>query len=581
MAAAVLLRIKADAIVLDGDAHLAVGLAAQAHPGPLRLRMANHVGKRLADDLQDVDFLVGAQRHVLQAVVQFDRHLAALAELGHGVPQRGFQARLVEAEAEGGEQFAQLPVGAVEAFAQFVEGVLDLLRRRLALEQGAQAADLDLQVGQRLCQRVVQFAGDGAALGEQGQAAFLFLLQGQGEGAGDVVAEGLDQLLLPVLQAAAAAFDEQFAETVAGDGQGLHQQWLGQGRGLVAGAGLLAAATAVALQAEVRRALGGGQRTVGALDPVLVQAEGHAAGVEHFLQLVQQRLQGAAVVGVLAQPAGAGVEQFEALVALREGAGLVLHALFQVAVDALQLAGHLVEALAQLRQFVLAAVGDPRVQLAAAQAAGGAGEFAQRADDVIAEVVEGDEHHQQAEEQAQALHRAEQLRAALGLGLEDADETVDVADVGVQHGASGQRARVQAREALAQLLVQLADRVVGVLALQQAADVAAVEAFAEGPEQRLAAFQAGLQGDPVGEHAQRAGVVDHRGVLVRVVGEEQGAEHPDQRQRYQQGEVAAEADYQGAAQDRLSGPVTTSKESVPLVSVRRGRLVHEKSLLKQ
>ncbi len=267
--------------------------------------------------------------------------------------------------------------------------------------------------------------------------------------------------------------------------------------------------------------------------------------------------------------------------ALREGAGLVLHALFQVAVDALQLAGHLVEALAQLRQFVLAAVGDPRVQLAAAQAAGGAGEFAQRADDVVAEVVEGDEHHQQAEEQAQALHRAEQLRAALGLGLEDADETVDVADVGVQHGASGQRARVQARQALAQLLVQLADRVVGVLALQQAADVAAVEAFAEGPEQRLAAFQAGLQGDPVGEHAQRAGVVDHRGVLVRVVGEEQGAEHPDQRQRYQQGEVAAEADYQGAAQDRLSGPVTTSKESVPLVSVRRGRLVHVKSLLKQ
>ncbi len=129
--------------------------------------------------------------------------------------------------------------------------------------------------------------------------------------------------------------------------------------------------------------------------------------------------------------------------------------------------------------------------------------------------------------------------------------------------------------------MQLADRVVGILALQQAADVAAVEAFAEGPEQRLAAFQAGLQGDPVGEHAQRAGVVDHRGVLVRVVGEEQGTEHPDQRQRYQQGEVAAEADYQGAAQDRFSGPVTTSKESVPLVSVRRGRLVHEKSLLKQ
>ena len=90
------------------------------------------------------------------------------------------------------------------------------------------------------------------------------------------------------------------------------------------------------------------------------------------------------------------------------------------------------------------------------------------------------------------LHRAEQLRAALGLGLEDADETVDVADVGVQHGASGQRAG-PAREALAQLLVQLADRVVGVLALQQAADVAAVEAFAEGPEQRLAAFQAGLR----------------------------------------------------------------------------------------
>ncbi|MOA26948.1 hypothetical protein D3C78_1477800 [compost metagenome] len=69
----------------------------------------------------------------------------------------------------------------------------------------------------------MQLAGDGPALGEQGQAAFLFLLQGQGEGTGDVVAEGLDELLLPLFQARAGGFDEQFAEAVFADRQRLHE----------------------------------------------------------------------------------------------------------------------------------------------------------------------------------------------------------------------------------------------------------------------------------------------------------------------------------------------------------------------
>lgn len=75
----------------------------------------------------------------------------------------------------------------------------------------------------------MQFTDDGTALSEQGQAVFLFLSQGQGKGAGDVTTESLDQLLLPVFQTAAVAFDEQFAKAVTGDGQGLYQQWPGQG----------------------------------------------------------------------------------------------------------------------------------------------------------------------------------------------------------------------------------------------------------------------------------------------------------------------------------------------------------------
>ncbi|MNE64592.1 hypothetical protein D3C80_1600120 [compost metagenome] len=83
-----------------------------------------------------MDFLVGVQRNVGDPVVQFDRH-AALGEFLHRAGQCGFQAGLFEAEAEGGEQFAELAVGAVQPLAQLIEGGVDAFRRSVALAQHA------------------------------------------------------------------------------------------------------------------------------------------------------------------------------------------------------------------------------------------------------------------------------------------------------------------------------------------------------------------------------------------------------------------------------------------------------------
>ncbi|MNE45504.1 hypothetical protein D3C80_1397890 [compost metagenome] len=128
--------------------------------------------------------------------------------------------------------------------------------------------------------------------------------------------------------------------------------------------------------------------------------------------------------------------------------------------------------------------------------------------------------------------------------LQGADEAVDVADEHVQSIEAGRRADVHQAEFVAQLLVLPAQRCVVIGALQQTVDLRAVEALFESVQQRLAFLQRRLQGQPVGEHAQRAGLVDDGGILVRIVGEQQGTEHADQGQRHQQGEVAAEAQHQ-------------------------------------
>ncbi|MCY1419488.1 hypothetical protein D9M71_350780 [compost metagenome] len=180
--------------------------------------------------------------------------------------------------------------------------------------------------------------------------------------------------------------------------------------------------------------------------------------------------------------------------AVGEGAGLFFHPCFQVAVDALEFLGHLVEAFAKLTQLVFTAADHPRIQLASAKPAGGAGQLAQRADHVDAEVVERDENQQQAEEQAQPLHRAEQLRTVLRIVLQGADEAVDVADEHVQSIEAGRRADVHQAEFVAQLLVLLAQRRIVIGALQQAVDLRAVEALFESVQQRLALLQRRLQG---------------------------------------------------------------------------------------
>ena len=85
VAAAVLLRIKPTPSSSTAMLTWPSAWLLRAHPGPLRLRMANHVGER-PRTICRTWISVGAQRHVLQAVVQFDRHLAALAELATAFP---------------------------------------------------------------------------------------------------------------------------------------------------------------------------------------------------------------------------------------------------------------------------------------------------------------------------------------------------------------------------------------------------------------------------------------------------------------------------------------------------------------
>ncbi len=114
VAGALLLGPDADAVVFDLDVDGADAVLGQAQPAMLGLGVLDHVAQRLADDLQAVHFLVGRQWAVVELIVVLDQQPGVGAELLDGGLQGGFQPRLVDLDAEGGEQLAQLAVGRIE-----------------------------------------------------------------------------------------------------------------------------------------------------------------------------------------------------------------------------------------------------------------------------------------------------------------------------------------------------------------------------------------------------------------------------------------------------------------------------------
>lgn len=136
-------RAEADAVVFDEQFDLFADLA-QIQPGVLGLDMAGAIGERLASDLQQVDLFAGRELEGQPIDLQFAGEFAALGEFFHRVLEFLVEAAVLYLQAEGGEQFAQLPVGGVQAVAQFAADTVEHLGVFTAADQGLQAADLQL-----------------------------------------------------------------------------------------------------------------------------------------------------------------------------------------------------------------------------------------------------------------------------------------------------------------------------------------------------------------------------------------------------------------------------------------------------
>ncbi|MNH21801.1 hypothetical protein D3C72_1898860 [compost metagenome] len=99
-----------------------------------------------------MDLFAGRQLESQVVDVQVNLEITTAAELLRGVLEALHQACVVNLQAKGGEQFAQLAVGVVQAFAQLGGDAFQGLYRLAAAHQGLHAADLQFHVGQRLGQ---------------------------------------------------------------------------------------------------------------------------------------------------------------------------------------------------------------------------------------------------------------------------------------------------------------------------------------------------------------------------------------------------------------------------------------------
>jgi hypothetical protein len=181
-------------------------------------------------------------------------------------------------------------------------GSASAVARRIG-ERTLQQADLDLHVGQRLRERVVQLARDHRALLLQREQALLLGAPRRAERHAHVARQRLDELALPVLQARAVGQRQaQHAVVVLAVAQRKAQQRRRQQRqrlplraGAAGGAGLLAALGAIRARphrrGDHRRGRAGARLDAdeGALQPgdAVDVAQGRLVGVGRARRLVE------------------------------------------------------------------------------------------------------------------------------------------------------------------------------------------------------------------------------------------------------------------------------------------------------
>lgn len=557
VAAGVVVAAEAAAIVLDRQAQ-GFAVLAQLQPDIFRVGVAQAVGKRLAGDLQQVDLLAGRQLESQAVELQVHLEIAATGELLGGRFELAHQPGIVDLQAEGGQQFAQLAVGIVHPFAQFGGDVLQGAHRFATAHQGLHAADLQLHVGQGLGQGVVELAGDDRALLEQQQAMVLFALALERQRGADQVGQGLDQFGFPGLRGMVVEEVRlelaQFAALVA-DAEALPAD------GLVA-----LAAGAIADRADVPAAgaMQGDQLLRRGLQLAL-QAQRQAQPRQALLEAPDQLVQAFGVGQPRGQAAAALIQQLEGGIGLLQVVGLLPHQGFQGAVGLLDGLGHGVEAGGQLAQFVLGLVVDPHLELAATKTLGGLHQFLQRRDHAVLQLVQAQQQDEQGGEQRRALDQLLPGLLMFALALQQADELVQLFDEGQGQGL--ERRGVVPFQGRLQFVVPalldlpVAAQQVGVGAVfQHGPERLAVEALLQALADTLDVFGAGAGGQlpaqVVGLHAHRARGIDGRRVALAEPGDQPGAQGTGQRQHGDQDHRQAGAGGQGAAQpaDHGRGP---------------------------
>ena len=412
-------------------------LDCQAHVGAARVRVMLHVGQGLAHHLQHVDLLARVQFVAEQVVVKPEVHSGALRELADGVPQRIGKPAPVHAKTECREQFPQLAIGVVEAHLEIVEDIGDLRARAIAVQMRLEADHLDLEVGQRLREGVVQLARDGRALLHERDAAPLVGALGGGERSADMVADRSQQFLLPLLDFHAGRQPQQhYAVGLAPFDQGHREHaFLAAAHGAHAGLTL-----AEAIVATFQRAPGAGPL---AAQPFGPERDGKAAPVAFLAGTDGDRLEaddalrvahhpGERRLGgwILGQRACGVVQDFQRDVAARELLRLLLDPGLEGGVAAGKIGHHVVERLPELPEFVLAHVLRAHREIPGAHAPGTLQQVGKRHDGLRMHEVQGDEHDHDDREQRGPLYRPQRLDAPFQIVLEQVRQPVHIEYVG-------------------------------------------------------------------------------------------------------------------------------------------------------
>ncbi len=186
----------ADAVVFDVQGHLTEAIGFQADLGPGGLSVSFDIDQRFTDQTDQMNFFMSAQFEAVHALCQKNFEAATSRSFFHHVFQSFGKWGLSGAETEGREQFTQFTVGAVQPRFEFGDGGLEF-GGELWIETALQQGNLNLEIGQGLCQGVMQFASDDGALLVNGQAMAFLGAARIGQSGGDMARQGLQDTGLP------------------------------------------------------------------------------------------------------------------------------------------------------------------------------------------------------------------------------------------------------------------------------------------------------------------------------------------------------------------------------------------------